>query len=93
MVVGEYDAAGSGAQVRCTLCGLPGYIVRIGQGSKGRCPFFPERERLSRVGGDWTVMQHEAILQECLEIHKEILELERQFHAWFNQVTGVEVAD
>ncbi len=37
-------------------------------------------------------MQHDDILEECLSVHRRLLSVEREFHAWLSQMLGFEVA-
>lgn len=37
-------------------------------------------------------MQHDDILEECLDIHEQLLRVERDMHRWFSRVSGIEVA-
>lgn len=35
-------------------------------------------------------MQDEEVLQECLAIHRQLLEMEQGIHRWLNELTGFE---
>ncbi len=37
-------------------------------------------------------MIQDDILEECLEVHRRLLTVEREFHAWLSQMTGFEVS-
>ncbi len=37
-------------------------------------------------------MSHDEMLEECLDVHKQLLRLQSDLHAWLNRMTGFEAA-
>ncbi len=52
----------------------------------------PRGERVALSGHQSRLMRQDDILEECLAVHRRLLTVEQDLHAWLTQALGFEVA-